>query len=235
MHYPTSHPYQTLCIHRRTLMTLLILALYRCYFDHTILVLCATWISGEQDVERTWSLYDCYVVAPIIHAFFLLLSHRVVNMFAIQNPVLIQAKIKYLRVDPKFSDAFITPGKFVVEALQCTDVFLHSRAKACQPIVVLTFFLHESAPGDNADTCVVEQLERVERIRLFSRFASRLDRLGGQVNAREQVECARRVDARHAGERVESGGHGLGALRERGVRRVGLGFPQRVARVGGLW
>ena len=66
---------------------------------------------------------------------------------------------------------------------------------------------------------------------MLARLARCLDRSGGEANAWEQIERAGRVDAGHAGERVEARGHRLGALCQGGVRRVGLGLPERVARV----
>ena len=122
-----------------------------------------------------------------------------------------------------------------MEPLQCTDVFLYARAEARESIVVLTLFLPKSAPRHNTDAGLVQQLERVERIGLLSRLTCGLDRGGGQANAWVQIERARRVDAGYALERIEARCHRLGALRERGMRRVRLGLPERVAGVGGAW
>ena len=120
-----------------------------------------------------------------------------------------------------------------MEPFQCTDVFVYARTEAREPIMVLTLFLPKSAPRHNADTGLVQQLERVERIGLLSRLARCLNRTGGQANAWVQIERAWRVDAGYALERIETPRHRLGALRERGVRRVRLGLPERVAGVAG--
>ena len=66
---------------------------------------------------------------------------------------------------------------------------------------------------------------------MFAHLARCLDRSCGEADAWKQIECARRVNAGHARERVEARGHRVSALRERSVRRVRLGLPERVARV----
>ena len=118
-----------------------------------------------------------------------------------------------------------------MEALQRPNILLHTGTEARKPIVILPLFLSKPTSGNNADAGVVQQSESVECIGLLTCFARCLDRGFGQPYPRVQVECAGRVDAGHAREGVEPRGHRFGAQSKRGVRRVGLLLPKRIARV----
>ena len=97
--------------------------------------------------------------------------------------------------------------------------------------MILSFFLPKPAPRNHADSSVVQQFERVECIGLLADLGRCLDRGSGEANAWKQIECAGRVNAGHARERIQARGHRIGALPQRSVRRVRLCLPERVAGV----
>jgi hypothetical protein len=123
----------------------------------------------------------------------------------------------------------IAHHEFAMETFQRTYVFFHARTKAGQPIMILAFLLTETASRHDADPGLIQQFERIKRIGFLFRLVCCLDRGLGKANAWEEIERAGRIDAGHAGERVEALCHRLGTLRQRSVRRVRLGFPERVA------
>ncbi len=142
-----------------------------------ILVPCADlgyWV--QQHVGRTWLLYDYYVVVARYYMHLCLMScstsaTRATELsrcrpniqFCLPNGrtpetyVITPGLSRYQSTSiASFLQSSIARHEFAMETLQCTNVFIYTRTKTCQPIMILFHLLTESASRHDTDPCVVQ-------------------------------------------------------------------------------
>lgn len=99
---------------------------------------------------------------------------------------------------------------------------------------MLAVLLTKPGTRHNADACLVQQLQRIQRICALAYLRRRLHRSRREVELRVEIQRTGRIDTRYARKGIEPRCHELRAVRKRGVDRVRFFFPKRVRRGAGL-